>query len=90
MSSLNFLILAFCINFRPLKKDVNVARFAGNVKCDFLGDFQTLCKVSTRVLKHFSIFYTSKGFSYSQVIMVCELPEFWILEDIGMHVPRFL
>ena len=37
---INLPFLAFLMNFCPLY--VNVARFARNVECDFLGDFQTL------------------------------------------------
>ena len=39
----NWPFLAFLINFCPLK-NVNVARFARNVECDFFCDFQTLCR----------------------------------------------
>ena len=40
MSHLDF--LPFFCELLPTQ-NVNVARFARNIKCDFLGDFQTLC-----------------------------------------------
>ena len=31
-------------------QNVNVARFARNVECDFLGDFQTLCIMNINII----------------------------------------
>ena len=38
----HFSTLAFLMNYLSTK-DVNVARFARNVECDFFYNFQTLC-----------------------------------------------
>ena len=43
-------------------QNVNIARFARNVECDFLGDFQTLCSpsISRFFLKHFQFLISCK------------------------------
>ena len=47
MSHLNFFFFFGIFNEFLSPRNVNVARFARNVECDFLGDFQTLwCQVS--------------------------------------------
>ena len=64
---MNFLILAFPINFWLFKTvsfknwQIKVARFARNVKCDFFSDFQTLCtrRCQPEFYKCESLFYAS-------------------------------